>query len=398
MSTWTRTLVGMGAAVALVAGAAGAAPAGVADDRFAAMNGPMAGFAVKPADFGLDASRTLVDVPPLLAAIDGDREFAFVEDLAFPRTAAGPESARQDARDLVTGALTDAGYDPQLQPVVLPSTGIDSPNIWAELPGTECPGKTIVIGGHYDSAHPTGPGADDNATGTAGLVEIARALRDHPLPVTVRFASWSYEEMGLVGASVMAKQLKADGRDIVGAISLEMIGYTTPTIDPLTGLPGTYLAMISDPTSARLARAFGAAAYTYTPEFAAFGVVIDPAVLPDILRSDHAAFLAQGYPALMATDTANFRNPHYHQATDAPATLDRQFLADSTRASLAGLVTYASSDQDGDGKADVCTAPATEPSTTTTVPATTVPAPTPTDPGATAPGARPVRATPRYTG
>ena len=169
-----------------------------------------------------------------------------------------------------------------------------------------------------------------------------------------------------------------------------MLGYATDDIDPLTGLPGDYLGMISDPTSAPLARAFAAAAYTYTPEFPAFGAVIDPNVLPDILRSDHAAFLAEGYPALMATDTANFRNPNYHQPTDTPDTLDPAFLTGSIRAALAGLATYASVDTDGDGTSDVCQGG-------TVVPPTTEPAAVPVE-DPVAPPADAVAARPGYTG
>jgi hypothetical protein len=388
--TWSIGVVV--AVAALVGQTVGAAPAGPADDRFDDITGPMGAFVVRPDAFGIDASRTLVDVPPLLDAVDRDRAMQTLTDLAFPRTATGPEQARQDARDLVTARLEDAGYEVQTQAVDL--GGVDSPNLFAELPGTECPGRTIVIGAHYDSAHPTGPGADDNASGVAGMTEIARALAGHPLPVTVRFASWSYEEAGLVGAAAMAQQMQADGREVVGAISLEMIGFTKPDIDPLTGLPSTYLAMISDPTSASLARTFGAAAYTYTPEFPGFGAVIDPKVLPDILRSDHAAFLKAGFPALMATDTANFRNPNYHQATDTVSTIDPAFLESSSRAALAGLVTLGSLDQDQDGHADACTA-AIAP-VTTTAPTTTT-ATAPAAPAAPA-GAEPVSGNASYTG
>src|SRR5699024_11047638 len=196
-----------------------------------------------------------------------------------------------------TDELVDAGYEPQYQSVVYEPTGVDSPNIFADLPGTECPEKILVVGGHYDSVE--GPGADDNATGVAGMLELARALRDTPLPVTVRFTSWSYEEVGLVGSKEMAEQAKADGDDIVGAVAYDMIGFTKGGIDPLTGLPHDYLAMVADPTSADMARAFGASAYHHSPEFAAAGAVIDPAVLGDILRSDHASFIAEGFPGLL---------------------------------------------------------------------------------------------------
>jgi hypothetical protein len=376
---------------ALAAGAAAVgAPAGPADDRFDQITGPMGAFVVRPDAFGLDPTATGVDVPALLADVDGANLSATLSALAFHRTADDPDAVRQQATQVVVDGLTAAGYAPETQSVVLGRTGKDEPNVFAELPGTECPSRTLVIGAHYDSKHPTGPGADDNASGVAGMLEIARVLHDHPLPVTVRFAGWSYEEEGLVGGFAMAKALKAEGRPVVGAVSLEMIGYTVPDIDPLTGLPGTYLAMVADPTSAPLARAFAAAAYAYTPEFAAFGAVIDPNVLPDILRSDHAAFLAQGYPALMATDTANFRNPNYHQATDTVASLDPAFHLASTRAALAGLVTFASVDDDDDGHADACTPPQAT-TTTTAVPTTVV------EPGG-APGAEAVDGRADFTG
>jgi hypothetical protein len=366
-----RAVVGVVALVAALVGhAASAAPAGEADDRFDQITGPMGQYVVRPDAFGIDANNAMADVPSLLASVDGTRAFGVIEDLAFPRTATSPESSRVAARKVVTDGLTSAGYTVQQQSVVLGSTGVDSPNLFAELPGTECANRTIVIGAHYDSVDPVGFGSDDNASGIAGMLELARALRDHPLPVTVRFAAWSYEENGLVGSFAMAKDMKAKNRNVVGAISLEMIGFTKPDIDPLTGLPATYLAMVSDPTSGPMAKAFGAAAYTYTPEFPAFGAVIDPHVLPDILRSDHAAFLASGYPVLLVTDTANFRNPNYHKPTDTPGTIDQAFLKASIRSALAGLATLGSVDQDGDGHADACTrdlhAPASSTTTSTT--------------------------------
>ncbi|MGN6692755.1 MAG: M28 family metallopeptidase [Aquihabitans sp.] len=385
-------IVIVAAVAALIGGSVAAAPAGLADDRFDDITGPMKDFVVRPDAFGIDASRTLVDVPPLLDSVDQARAMDMLASLAFPRTAAGPESARQDARDLITEQFVDAGYEVQTQSVDL--NGVDSPNLYVELPGTECAERTIVIGAHYDSAHATGAGADDNASGV-GTLELARALEDHPLPVTVRFASWSYEEVGDVGSFAMAKQMEADQREVVGAISLEMIGFTKPDTDPLTGLPSTYLGMISDPTSAPLAKAFAAAAFTYTPEFPAFGAVIDPNVLPDILRSDHAAFLASGYPALMATDTANFRNPNYHTATDAVSTIDPDFLEASTRAALAGLVTLGSVDQDQDGQADACSRDLNPVgATTTTAPSTTTAPAAPVAPH----GADPVSGNADYTG
>lgn len=391
----------LGAAGLVLAMLSASAPAvgGPADDRFDAITGPLGAFVVRPADFGLDAGQTVVDVAPLMAEVDGDRAEALVRTLAVPRAAASPDAARQAATDLVADTFRHAGYDPQLQSVVLPATGKDEPNVYAELPGTQCADRVLVVGAHYDSVAPDVPGADDNASGVAGMFEIARALQDQPLPVTVRFVGWSYEEEGLVGSRVMAGDDKERGVDIVGAVSLEMIGFTEPDIDPLTGLPGSYLAMVADPSSDALARSFGAAAYTHIPDFAAFGAVIDPDVLPDILRSDHASYLGAGYPGLLVTDTANFRNENYHEPTDTADTLDYTYLRDASRAALAGVVTTAASDQDGDGRADLCGPEAPVPPTT---PEPDPPAPTPTDtPAPATPAARtaqPVSGRPDFTG
>ncbi len=392
---WRTTATIATAAVALLAVASPSASQAQnqADERFDRLDGPFAQFVVYPDQFGVDATRTDAAVESLVASVDGDRTRATVEALAFPRTAFGPQSARDAASALVTDALTDAGYTPQTQTVDSP--GVDWPNIYADLPGTECADVMVVVGAHFDSEDPIGAAADDNATGVAAVVEMARVLRDHPLPVTVRFAGFSYEEIGLVGSEVMAKQLAADGVEVAGALSQEMLGYTEPETDPLTGLPATYLAMVADPTSEVLARVFAAAAYTYTPDFPAFGAVIDPAVLPDIYRSDHASFVRAGFPGLLATDTANFRNPNYHEPSDTVDTIDWGFLQDSTRATLAGAVTFASLDNDADGVTDLCqggvrsgvVAPTTTTSLATTSP---VPAP-PTSEGPVASGNPEVR-------
>lgn len=198
----------------------------------------------------------------------------------------------------------------------------------------------------------------------------------------------------------MASRSKADGEDVVGAIAFDMIGYTKPGIDPLTGFSNDYLAMVADPTSAELARTFGAAAYRYTPDFSAAGAIIDPAVLGDILRSDHAAFLAEGIPAMLITDTADFRNPNYHGPTDTPDTIDPAFLENSIRTSLAGLITLTASDQDGDGRSDLCHPPEPTDPTDPTAPDPARPLrpeePGEPDPGA--PGAIPITGRPAYTG
>ncbi len=384
---------------ALRASGAGAAdPHDQADALFDALNGPMAPFVVTPDQFGIDPTKVLADVPAMMGTVDGDRARATVEGLVtFPRNSHDPQSDLDAAADHVAGLFDDAGLTPQFQDVT--HDGKSMPNIYAQVPGTGCSDKTLIVSAHYDATPSGNQGADDDASGIGALMEIARAVRANPLPVTVRIVAFSFEEDGLVGSMAMAARDAANGADIVGAVSMDMVGYTTPEIDPLTGLPGTYLAMVADPTSAVLAHAFGAGAYWYQPEFPAAGAVIDPAVLSDIFRSDHFSYVSKGYPGMIVTDTANFRNPNYHTPNDTVDTLDWDFLTGSTRAMVAGVATYASSDQNADGVADLCAAPVTptttNPSPTTEAPTTSTPASTN---GHTAPPATAIGTKPDYTG
>ena len=209
------------------------------------------------------------------------------------------------------------------------------------------------MGGHYDSVGAT-PGADDNASGVAGMLEVAQVLRDTAFPISVRYVGFALEETGLHGSRVMATDLRQRNVDVVGMVSLEMIGFTKPGDDAFIGSRNNYLAMVGNPASEYLARVFGAAAFEYRPFFFAPAAVIDPATLGDILRSDHASFWAQNYEALLLTDTANFRNPNYHQPSDTIETLNFSYMANSVRATIAGLVALATVDADGNGQPDIC--------------------------------------------
>jgi len=395
-----RTLARGIAAIALLAASAfpvtsvGAAdPHDQADALFDALNGPMAPFVVTPGEFGMDPTKVLADVPAMMATVDGGRARATVEGLApISRHSTDSQSQLDLASAYVSGLFDDAGLTPRFQDVDYHDRSM--PNIYAAIPGTGCSDKTLIISAHYDATPSGNQGADDDASGIGALMEIARAVKAHPLPVTVRIVAFSFEEDGLVGSRAMAATDVANDADIVGAVSMDMVGYTTPAIDPLTGLPGTYLAMVADPTSAALAQAFGAGAYWYQPEFPAAGAVIDPAVLSDIFRSDHFSYVSQGYPGMIVTDTANFRNPNYHTPNDTVDTLDWDYLTGSTRAMVAGVATYASSDQNADGVADLCATPATQ---VTTDPPPTASTPASTN-GDSPPAAPPVRIDPKYTG
>jgi hypothetical protein len=231
----------------------------------------------------------------------------------------------------------------------------------------------FVVGAHYDSV-PESPGADDDASGVAGMLEMARALADTPLPATVWFTGFTMEENGLIGSRHMAVEAYGAGTPIVGMYSLEMLGYTAPEAG--------FIAVIGNEASARLVDAFERAADSYVPELA-YGAGTVPGngeEQPDVRRSDHAPFWDMGYQALMATDTANFRNPNYHQPTDTIDTLDFVFATNVTKAMLATTVDYLTHDGDGDGQPDACYAPlAATPTVPPTATASPTASPTPTE-------------------
>lgn len=220
------------------------------------------------------------------------------------------------------------------------------PNVIADLPGTTCSDTVFVVGAHYDTENNT-TGGDDNASGVAGTLELARVLRSTPLPMTVRFVGFPYEEDGRLGSRQLAQRLLEARTDVAGMLSLEMIGFTKPGDDAFLGVPNDYLATVANPASTYLGQVFGAAHYEYVPSFFAPAAVIDPAAIPDINDSDHLAFWERGYKALLVTDTAQFRNPNYHTPGDTANTLDIGFMANSTRATVAGLAALARSMKTG---------------------------------------------------
>jgi hypothetical protein len=324
-----------------------------AEERFDEIDGPLAEAVLVPDELDVDLSELELDVGRIVDRVRSSRLQAHVGALAEPRPNDSPGAQR--AARYVETTLRHLGYRVERQSATAPN-GVTMPNIFSTNRGTECPEKLFVVGGHYDSVAGT-PGADDDASGVAGMLEIARVLRHVDLPVSVRFAGFALEENGLVGSGVMAQDLHDRGVDVVGMVSLEMIGYTSESTDVLLGTTQDYLTMFGDLPSLDLARVFGAASLEFVPFHFAPAGVIDPAGFPDVLRSDHAPFWRQGYPALLVTDTADFRNPNYHSATDTIDTLDFGFMTDSVRSVVAGLVAHTTLDTDRDGTPDVCASP-----------------------------------------
>jgi hypothetical protein len=191
--------------------------------------------------------------------------------------------------------------------------------------GPDTPGR-VVIGAHYDARGPH-PGADDNASGTAALLEIARLLRASPPPSRVELAFYSNEEYGLLGSEAHA----AAARDVRAMVSLEMLGcFDQPQQFPFGALKllypsrGDYIVVVGRLGDALLVRELKAA---LLGNGAPARSIDAPELIPGIGDSDHSSFWRAGVRAAMVTDTAWYRNPRYHTARDTPETLDYPRMA-----------------------------------------------------------------------
>lgn len=200
--------------------------------------------------------------------------------------------------------------------------------------GTGQQTSPLIVAAHYDTVEGS-PGADDNASGLAVLLEVARRVRAVSLARPVQFIAFSLEEENLLGSLAYAAQLRTAGHTILGAIVLECMGYarseegsqrTPPGVPISVPSVGNFLAIVGNSASAELTGSIERAAKPYL-SVVPLVVPGQGELLPDTRRSDHAAFWHYGYPAVMLTDTANFRNPNYHQPTDMLETLNLDFIS-----------------------------------------------------------------------
>jgi len=218
-------------------------------------------------------------------------------------------------------------------------------NLVAEMPGESPEDGPIIVGAHYDTVDAS-PGADDNASAIAVMLEAARILHGARLRKTVRFAAFACEEpphfcTGEMGSQIYARACRERGERVAGMICLEMLGYFTDEPGSqrvLPGIPrvltrwfprrGEFLAAVGNLQSWRLA-------WSFRQGFRrASGVPLWTFVLPESINairlSDNSSFWDQGYPAIMLTDTSFLRNLHYHQPSDLPETLDYPRMAQAT--------------------------------------------------------------------
>jgi Zn-dependent M28 family amino/carboxypeptidase len=240
-----------------------------------------------------------------------------------------PQALRA-AAEYIRQQFSAAGYAVAVQGYE--AHGVRCENLEVAVPGSRRSGEIVLAGAHYDTV-PGSPGADDNASGVAGLIEIARELRACAPARTLRLVAFVNEEppffpFGPMGSKVYADAARARGDDIRLMLSLEMLGYYTSRPASQAYPPflkwcypdrGDFIAFVSNLRSRRalaeLTRAFRAHSDFPSERLAA------PALVPGISWSDQRSFWRAGYPGVMVTDTAFYRNPHYHSGSDTPERL-----------------------------------------------------------------------------
>ena len=241
------------------------------------------------------------------------------------------EGSLQATTDYLRSRLVEAGYTVTEQTYT--TKGQPASNLEADLVGSAGTEGAVVVGAHYDSVEGT-VGADDNATGVAATLEIARLLRGSHLRRTVRFVFFVNEEPPYfqteeMGSLVYARRLKHDGILVAAMISLETIGFYSdaagsqkypPLLSLLYPSRGDFIGFVGNSESRDLVRR-ATRAFRESTKFPSEGIAA-PAGWPGIGWSDHWSFWMEGWPGIMVTDTAPFRNPHYHTPFDTADKVD----------------------------------------------------------------------------
>lgn len=242
----------------------------------------------------------------------------------------------QKTAQYIENNLRDSGYEVKSQEYTVEMRKVR--NLIAEIPGGAKANEIVVIGAHYDTVYDC-PGADDNSSGVAALLELARLLKGSHPARTVRFVAFVNEEPPWfqtddMGSLVYAEQAHKLKENIVAAISIETIGMYSDVegsqqypsgFKSLYPSKGNFIAFIGNLGSRGLVRD-AVDSFRASTTFPSEGSAV-PAAIPGVGWSDHWSFWQQGYPAIMVTDTAIFRNPNYHQPTDKPDTLDYDRMA-----------------------------------------------------------------------
>jgi Zn-dependent M28 family amino/carboxypeptidase len=282
---------------------------------------------------------TDAQINSILHEVSADSLRQFVERISFPRHYLAEHRANLRARDLLLAQLQKFGYQPEFQ------------GSYDNIVAVTGEGPYLLLGAHYDSV-PGTPCADDNGSAVAACLECARLVQEHEIG-GVMIVLFNREEDGLLGSQEFVAAIPQSGYEIAEAHIFEMVGYctTAPGSQRMPpGLPGIvapdvgdFLALLANRHSNGIAEQLLKLAASYLPQFPVIALKLYLGIekyLGHLNRSDHAPFWQAGIPAIMWTDTSEFRNQNYHQATDTPETLDYQYLSRVTQLAFARVLAW----------------------------------------------------------
>lgn len=244
-------------------------------------------------------------VGDIVAAVSESGVQAYIQQLQDYQTRYSSTDSYDTAAIWVRDTIQGFGIDAGLQ--YFPMGSYDCENVVAEKPGLVDSTKIYIICGHLDSTSPSpysfAPGADDNASGSAAVVEAARIMSGYNFKYTVRFICFGGEEQGLYGSAYYASQAASAGDDILGVVNLDMVLYGPP--------PDDVFWVPYNSQSTGLALALDAICDTYVP---ALEVMTEYS--PGTTYSDHSSFWNNGYSAVLGIEQEVYSNPYYHQTSD----------------------------------------------------------------------------------
>ncbi len=269
-------------------------------------------------------------VQSLIAQVSRDRLAAHIQDLESFQTRYATTGSARAAAETVFRHFADVGVAVQTEEFV--SGGVTVSNVIATIPGRVSPNQVVIVGAHYDSFArtvflTTAPGADDNASGTAGVMEMARILAGQAFDFTVRLIAFGAEETGLNGSRDYATRARQRGEQVVGMLDLDMIAFVDRAPEDVD--------VTANPASTWLVDQYVSLAAAYT------GLSVRRIIDASSRSSDHAPFWDQGYAAVEIIEDIPLANPYYHTAGDRFGTLNIDFATDVVRTTLAVAATLA---------------------------------------------------------
>ena len=271
-----------------------------------------------------------------------DRIRGHIQALEGPRHPVAAPEALERAAEYIENHLSGLGYD--MSEHCFADSGREFRNVIATRTGLLHPEQRVLVLAHFDTVADT-PGADDNASGVALLLELAEILQPYQFERTIHLIGVNLEEnriegdseSGTRGSRALAGHVRKLGWEIEGVVVLESVAFASDTV--LQTYPAgvaipvpnraNFIAVVGNETSLDLVQGFARAIEKYRIDLPHVCMALpgNGETLPDSRRSDHAPFWDQGYKAVMITDTTNFRSPHYHRPGDTLETLDLDFAA-----------------------------------------------------------------------